>query len=275
MSARSSDQAKRSLVKGVAFVIGNRFNEKPFLKGFLALITALGTAALGFVPIDDRTWVWYCASIAVIAIASIPPICEGYWEYESAKGDDNIAIRGRVLSGHMASTLTDLADTVGMSRTERSGMVKTLAERITREIVQGYPDTDGVRCAIYRLSKDQNSMDVVTHFGRQDKPRRFVRNQPRGKGAIEWLLNRNDTPEFVRDTKAEPKAHREGDSEFYTTYISVPIKTPKKAYGMLTIDARRSGDLDENDAHLLAVYAAIVAVAMAEADRGAQSKRNR
>lgn len=270
-----SKQPERALYKEIALAIGNSFNSKPYLKGVLALVATLLTLWLGVVPSDDRHWPWLITSAAVVIIASIPPICEGYWESESAKGDDNIAIRGRVLSGYIASTLTHLAVSVDKSKQDRRKTADFLVDRITRDIVNGYPDTEGVRCAIYELSNDKQSMKSVSHYGRKDEPRTFYRAQPRGKAAIEWLLSRDDTPKFVRDTRIEDPGEREGANEFYTTYISIPVKTSNKTYGMLTIDAQQGGDLDENDSHLLAVYASIVALAMAEGERGGQSRKGR
>ncbi|BBX93105.1 GAF domain-containing protein [Mycolicibacterium boenickei] len=88
----------------------------------------------------------------------------------------------------------------------------------------------------------------------------FTSATPRGADAIKLVMT--DGQVRCRDVIKEPLPHWADDGDqTYKTFISVAVVGHGTAYGMLTVDAPKAGDLDKRDVYLLRAMAGLIAVA--------------
>lgn len=239
-------------------------------------VAALGVAATvvgSLFPVIGLIWM-LVIELVILALLAMFSRSQHLWDKAVAPSDDDVSARASILSGHIAKTLRMIAGKVHETKRDRELHLHNVAETICRDVNTGFISTEGVRCALYRLSADRTEMSCIGFFGREDEPRTFTEDDARGRQAIAWILGRDEGPKFVLDTQEEDPGEREGANRYYETYISIRVKTAHETYGMLTIDAPKSGDLDERDSSVLSIFAAMAALAIAESERGQRSNSN-
>ncbi len=101
------------------------------------------------------------------------------------------------------------------------------------------------------------------HVGRSDAPNTyFVEGTPEGDAAFAMIESNSDM--FYPDVAREPPpGWRPREGYDYVTFVSVPIVAGTTAYGMLTVDSLRVGDLGEHHVAMVRLLAGLLADALA------------
>jgi GAF domain-containing protein len=89
----------------------------------------------------------------------------------------------------------------------------------------------------------------------------FVEGTEHGDYVIDRVLS--GEPDFFPNLDEEAPPGFNPRSVEYRTFISVPVVAGKTAYGALTADARKAGDLSDVDVDFMNVLAGLVATALA------------
>ncbi|OWY79190.1 hypothetical protein B9C99_24025 [Rhodococcus sp. BUPNP1] len=111
-------------------------------------------------------------------------------------------------------------------------------------------------------------MNCSAARGRDQQPKSFERGSARGDKAFK-VLEMAGPYRFAADLdQVGQQEEWEGSGDGYRTFITAPIRSLEKGFGLLTIDAPRAGDLDDRHGQTIALYASALAVAYAEAKRG-------
>ncbi len=104
-------------------------------------------------------------------------------------------------------------------------------------------------------------------IGRSASRAVFSDNDDAGKYTIDTIVRQKEGI-FVEDIDASPPpgwdATKTGK---YKTFIAVPVRAKGRTLGMLTVDSMEAGDLTEDDAQLLGVFAWILAASLVWGER--------
>lgn len=260
------------MLRASALRVGREFSQRPFLKTYWSVGGSLVLAGAAHALTGSGFWPYIGATALILAVAAAPLACEGYWERVRRVDSNQIELRGRVLSRTLSSHLRTLAKVASGPVDEKRSHVKFVATRIVHDLVEIYGPDDHVRATVYALSDDKQRLTPIASFGREDKPRDFVRSQPRGHKAIGWLLSNNPEPKFEPNTDTADPRKWEGTSDSYKTFISIAVMSDDKRFGMLTMDAPHPGALAESDSHLSQAFAGVMAIAFAEGGSDARSQ---
>lgn len=130
----------------------------------------------------------------------------------------------------------------------------------------GVTEARRVRASIFHV--DTSDPDALVPWdglsvGRGDEPKsRFVRGTPEGDEV--WLKAEAGEPTFCKNTRKKPPPHWDATrARKYETFITVPIvRASGSLFGLLAINAPKSGDLSEDDVGTLQVIAGILASAV-------------
>lgn len=104
-----------------------------------------------------------------------------------------------------------------------------------------------------------NRLSRRNYTGRRDRPRDFFSSEDDSHRRVFELLEARRSefqPDLTRDCPSGVPAYRH-----YQTYISVPVATSKRIFGLLTLDARTPGELTrehEMEVRLLAQMLALM-----------------
>lgn len=93
------------------------------------------------------------------------------------------------------------------------------------------------------------------------RPQPFVAGTEHGDYVIEKVLS--DEADFYPNLDEEAPPGFNVRNVEYKTFISVPVVAGNTAYGALTADTRKAGDLSDVDVDFMYVLAGLVATAMA------------
>lgn len=191
-----------------------------------------------------------------------------YWRSKSDSSDDTLAARELLLEESLSPILEQLADAAPQPAAQRRETAKRLAERACTELAaKAFATIPGVRVCVFVISDDAKQMACAAKAGRNQRPKSFDRGTDRGDKAFE-VLNNPLPYLFAADldnTSAQDEWAGSGDG--YRTFITAPIRSSDTGFGLLTIDAPKAGDLDDRHGRTIALYAAALAVAYAEATR--------
>ncbi|WCE39166.1 hypothetical protein PGC08_14325 [Brevibacterium sp. BDJS002] len=263
MSAKSFKGLAHSLWLNLGeWATGNTLN----VGGFSAVVGILATIATGLIPVFG-VLPMVITAVALLALTCVPPLAAEHWKKQQPQSSEDVAVRGIVLSGHLSRAIQKLASQAGDSAHDRMKYVDHLAEKVCTSVVASFGNINGVRCSVFRLSEDKKQMRLLDSFGRVDRPETFTTNDARGRQALKWVLAGGDSVKFVLDNRKSKSKKSTKSGKPYQTYVSIRVKTATETYGMLTIDSLESGDLALEDSHLLTVYAAIIALGIAESER--------
>lgn len=152
-------------------------------------------------------------------------------------------------------------DIAGIRRHLRNDVVN-LAVQIAPQVVGPAGST---RACYLNLEEGPPTTLVPTGHvaGRRVSKRQepFVAGTEHGDYVIGKL--KNGEPDFYPNLDEDAPPGFDPRSVEYKTFISVPVVAGKTAYGALTADARRAGDLSDVDVDFMFVLAGLVAAAMA------------
>jgi transcriptional regulator with GAF, ATPase, and Fis domain len=162
----------------------------------------------------------------------------------------------------LMSQLADMAQVDDVERREIAHeMVTAVLNSVTNLV-----GPDRTRACWFILDNDGDMLRCKSFTGRAGRSRTtFRRGQPAGDTAL--LMLDQDKFFFCRDTAVDaPTGFASHKPHDYQTFISVPVRTARTIFGMITVDAPEPGDLSEDHVTVVRVLAQTLATAMAMAD---------
>ncbi|TFD65492.1 GAF domain-containing protein [Cryobacterium sp. Hh38] len=175
--------------------------------------------------------------------------------------------RERLVGEAAARVLSDAADFEVMPRAGRVDLVQERVDELLDEMgtsmFEGFP---GVRIVLYDISADKTKLSATAVRGRNDAPRGFDVSDVHGEIAIDRLSDVEDHF-FCADTSQLPETWGTAGRP-YSTFISLPVRSSDEAYGMLTMDSPKIGDLTLRDAEMMETLASAFAFYRAAQARG-------
>lgn len=224
---------------------------------------SFGTGLVGSGIVGSVPWVGgACISVSVLTFGSLL-----YWRSASDLLDDTLAARELLLEESLSPILEQLADTPAQRATLRRGTAERLTARACTDLAKAFATVSGVRVCVFNISDDAQRMTCVEKAGRNQRPKNFEVGTVRGDKAFEIL---NTPLPYLFAANLDDKAAQvewAGSGDGYRTFITAPIRSSNTGFGLLTIDAPTAGDLDDGHGRTVALYAATLAVAYAEAAR--------
>ena len=150
-------------------------------------------------------------------------------------------------------------------------------KRVVRQAIDAVlllNESHGLRAVVYSLTPAADSLFVVDQNSRG---KRFeAKPFPVGadKTAVVLAALAAGESRFVEDCENTPYP-RGGKGWQYNTYISIPIASDSTSFGMLSVDAPKSGDLTTQDVNDIELLAGILSIAFAEMTGTLVPKRTR
>lgn len=218
------------------------------------------------------------ATAAVIVLAAVQTAGEARKRREAeAASADAAALASQAVQGFQEA-LNDiflpfsgiLARAVTVSSADRPAL-QAEAKRAVVNYVARFINANRARACYFELvdlngSQRLECQDV--YDGRSGAPKTvFRRGNPFHERVFQQLEERK--------TEFWPNLDQNGPSGFpatrtYKTYISAPVATQEKVYGLLTVDALEPGELTEDHEPFVRLFAQLLAVAL----KGNKQRRN-
>ena len=211
--------------------------------------------------------------LVVLTVGLTPLSLQSVTKWREQRFDDRLDARERIASSFAKDFLSDAAAYEAWSRRVRTQKaregIETALDAIHRQLYDG---SDRMRVCYYELATDGESLQPVDWRGRRDQPRPFDKSDERGTAVLNLLIGSDDSY-YVADAGHLPP-HAGWTGRPYKTFVRLPIRSTEEAFGLLTVDSTRTGDLSDRDAILLEAYAAALAFYLAAAKRGERKKSN-
>jgi len=117
-----------------------------------------------------------------------------------------------------------------------------------------------LRSCFFALRGSDTLVPVAFH-GRAEQPRTtFTRGSALGDFALDLLGRREDL--FCADVTTGPPPGWQPGGHAYRTFMAVPVATEARAFGILTVDGLRVGDITLDDLAAARVFARLLAIAL-------------
>lgn len=220
----------------------------------LPALSSLGFALLAFGP----GWLWL--GIPPLLLHLVLLLSQSWWRNVL----NNVEASKRAL---LDDTIAPIARTAaGMHALSSARQREEAFKRISRQAIDAVLltiDAHGLRAVVYSLEAGADSFYVVDQNsrGRRDDAGAFAVGGDKTAVALQAL--RENRARFVEDCSSTPPPEG-GENLGYETYISVPIGSDSVAYGILTVDSPRAGDLTKQHVNDLELVASVLAMAFAE-----------
>jgi hypothetical protein len=163
---------------------------------------------------------------------------------------------GPILWDMMESTIDD-------PKARDKEIIKVVVSAAAQIVGPGGEDLP-TRSCYYELVEENNLTKLVRkeEYGRDDPAKTtFDSSTERGRVAIELAKTRDATLcKNVKKKKLIPTGWSDDGDTSYKTFISAGVVAPRTAYGMLTVDAPKPGDLSEYDKSVVNFLALILAL---------------
>ncbi|WP_185124189.1 GAF domain-containing protein [Streptomyces sp. TLI_185] len=145
----------------------------------------------------------------------------------------------------------------------RSSVLET-----AREACGPYPrrDREKRRSVIYEFNGD--ALRYVDKRGRREDPRPRDVFQPDvspERNVVAWVraaAHDTPSPDILKDVKKETSRGR-ASGEHYRSFVSIPVYTDDKAYGLLAVDSKDATSFTSTDGQALRMLAVILATGLA------------
>lgn len=162
----------------------------------------------------------------------------------------------------LAYLIGRITDRPRLSRGRELGDMQGQAKQVVLAAAAEVLGSTGLRACYFKIDTKPPARLVPDGFhGRAQAPRTsFVAGTALGDEALRLLEQREDL--FCRDATAEAPPGWDPADHDYRTFIVVPVATVDRAFGIITIDSLRVGDLDETDVAAVRVFARLLAVAL-------------
>ncbi|WP_158252580.1 GAF domain-containing protein [Cryobacterium sp. Y57] len=238
------------------------------LGGIAAVGAAVCWAFVGTGDAYNGTLFWWGMGLSAWTV--LTNIMLEVWRHQSRKSERGEASRTRsLLTDALVPIIVDMARMPSKTRRVREIALVRIVSNACASINVALPEGENLRVIVYRIEEKQpDVMQLVSmnHIGRSDKPGKLI-DVPSHRGAAIFQMIRLGKSLFVGDIAVsdEPGVERKGKR--YGTFISSPIIADGKAYGMLSVDSPSVGSLDENDIVIVDVFAGLLAIAFAEAEK--------
>jgi GAF domain-containing protein len=139
---------------------------------------------------------------------------------------------------------------------ELQGQAKVVVLAAAAEVL----GADRLRSCFFALTLDRRLVPAGFH-GRAEQPRSvFASGTVLGDYALGLLDRREDL--FCPDVSAGTPPGWQPGGHAYRTFLAVPVATESRAFGIMTIDGLRVGDLTPEDVAAARVFARLLAVAL-------------
>ncbi len=234
----------------------------------VVFLPVVGTALLTLVGSFDTAlrWIALATGLGALGLAAWLQVWLERQRSRALAAEQSEATRLRVA---MRDALQPVAEMVavmpGLGSHERLHELKPVAVQAVGAITLLLKDVDRLRAVVYQLLPDGSGMTVLAYTGRGGTdPRRFTAGTPRGDTAL--ALVRSAGHRFVRALDPVEQVDDDGTIKSYRTFIAASITSGDSAYGMVTVDAPRAGDLADTDQQIVLVVADLLAIAFAIAD---------
>lgn len=223
-------------------------------------------AAVVFVFVGGAgDWLLLAVGALLLVLNGVVQASREWWRRADERASDDEADRLRVAMKDALQPVVELMAAMPYQpRRAREAMLANVATQAVGSLVLLLKRVDRLRAVVYAMDPAGTRMDQLAHHGRGSTPSPFVAGDVRGDRAL--ALVGDGASLFVRDLDREQPGQWEGSGEDYRTFISAAISNGEYAYGMVTVDAPRAGDLGENDEHIVLLVADLLAVAFAVAD---------
>lgn len=239
-------------VLGVLGLVGTTLIGVSLAIGIAGLVLAAGA---GFSQILQNWWVEQEAESRLQKAES------------SARGAYNAAVvRHTILADQLGPIARTIALMAEQRPTELEATFQKVVTQAVNSIMLAIANVSGLRAVVYEVAADGQSMKVVSWNARTSRaaPHPFLRGSLRGDAAFALLVSGESM--FVSDIASAPDKWA-GSGVGYNTFISCPISSPDVGYGLLTVDAKNTDDLVEEDVTDIRLLAGILANAFAERAR--------
>lgn len=230
----------------------------------LSIVAPVAATMFLFFARGNSALFWWAAG--TLLLSTVLQLTGFRWE---RKLRTRIVADGNVLNtfaSQMASAVTAMPE---QNAEQRYGTLKELARHTVDALVNLYRDCSDIRATVYDISADQSELGVFRYAGVRRPSGTFTRGDgARGDRALEFVLDPHTTSLFIPNLKKEKPEDYGGSGNGYNTFISVQVTGESSVYGMLTLDAAKTGDLTEDDIHVVELFANILAIGFAEVAAG-------
>ncbi|AUN39978.1 GAF domain-containing protein [Tsukamurella tyrosinosolvens] len=242
-------------------------------KWVLLSVNLLGALTIAIVVFrKDQAGVtptWAKVAVLVAAIATALSAGLDKLADKHSKKLDSLASEGQLTVG--AAAVNRLLGLLGslesvVRATPARARVHTEAMRnAAAEFSAGIPAADGVRSSVYLLTRDDAGHFVMVDpisRGRPDAAVTEFRAATNPRHSI-WQTLTKDVKNCAIHSKPDLVSDFNWSGKTYQTFVTIPIRSDKAVFGMLTTNALNPGDLTELDRVALIAVASILAVAEA------------
>ena len=239
----------------------------------LALVfVALSPVASYLSQRTDGGWAvfWFIAQVVATALAfgipQLQQIAARQGEKTAADREVDVRVDTRAtVAGALDPVLHQLASiSVARDQVEREKLIEQVIPFVL-EAAAKLIGSERSRSCWFELSDEQQPRLVpVLHAGRAGSPTTtFEPGTAAGAAAISMVLTGENR--ICEDIDAAPPPGWDASKQRdYKTFISVSVIAGDTAYGMLTLDALRVGDLNTDDLNLLGLMGSALAAALAQ-----------
>lgn len=213
-------------------------------------------------------WIWLVAAIAaaILAALAVP-----FFKHLDDKAEKSALLKYQEQIGDGLEPLLQQLVTVSESLPgeDRNKQVAALV-RVAIEAARHMAGQRRVRATYYRVhprkGQKRERLTAMYYTGRGTKPKtEFMRGSDAGDYVFK-TLNDNDSI-FINDTqKCDIPGWNGTRVRDYKTFISVPVRSERKIYGMLTVDAPTVGELTGNDEMFVRCVGLLLASGIATAN---------
>lgn len=261
----STSGAVRRVQRWVATVLGRLAWLPTLLTVLLPVAASVLFVFMG--DLDDLgDWAFLVVATSLLLLNAVVAYATTWWRRQDSEADDDEANRLRVATKDALQPLAELTASMPYeNRRDREASLQLVATQAVASLVLLLKDVDRLRAVVFAMDPGLSSMHPMAYHGRGSTPSSFTTGNRRGDHALQ--LVRAAVSLFVRDLDEHKPEEWEGSGADYRTFISAAITNGEYAYGMVTVDAPRAGDLGENDRHIVSLVADLLAIAFAEADR--------
>ncbi|MGC5077632.1 GAF domain-containing protein [Agrococcus sp. DT81.2] len=235
------------------------------------LVAVLLLAAGGLVPEQEQTtrWTlfWWGVGFAVVGVAATSGLeKQRRWQHrERAKESLESQMLAAETVGPVVKRLLKLMQKPSSDHASQLALVIGTVLEADRRI---FEHIESSRMVFYEYEPAKGArkprLSPVNWSGksRPAEPKPFTMADARGRSAINWAETA-DQPKFIADVELESDPGWQGSGNGYRTFISAPVRVGEALKGMITIDAKEPGDLDETDKPTIALLADLLALAYA------------
>ncbi|KAB1662583.1 GAF domain-containing protein [Pseudoclavibacter chungangensis] len=244
---------------------------RSFVETLPWLLPTIGSLLVAWA--NGNPWGITCGIVLVIA-AAVPVAVAANRRQAREALDLTEDARERMIGEYGAEVLREAAMLEGQKRSDRQKRADAaIPQLLGRVIDKVYGDRDDLRLVFFRVGTEGLSFTVDASWGRRDSSREFEAGAARTEAQIQRL--HDDSGFFLcRDTSELP-SELDAAGRSYRSFVSVPIRSDRYGFGMISLDSTRVGGLTARDGEMMELVAAMLSFYLSLAQRGKQERRGR